>query len=94
VPQVLALLEHTLGNHTDAIAHAEEAVRMSDRIGFARSAADARLLLASALLARGKPRDREPALTVARDAQRTAARLGMRLLGRSSAQLLKQQQGK
>ncbi len=94
VPQLLALLESARGNHAEAVAHAEAAVTMNDRIGFVRSATEARLQLAGALLERGKSKDREPALTLARDAQRTAARLGMRLLARTATLLLKANQAK
>jgi DNA-binding winged helix-turn-helix (wHTH) protein len=88
VPELLALLYSALGRHSEAVVQARAAVAMNDRVGFVRSAAEARVQLASALLAQGGAEQRAAAPALCREAQQLAARHGLRLLARKATELL------
>jgi DNA-binding NarL/FixJ family response regulator len=67
----------TLGRLDDAVADLSVAVELADRAGAPGFVAEARFHLATALLARNSPGDRDRAVHAARDADRLARALGM-----------------
>ena len=89
VSQLLGMLASLLGRHTDAVRHLEEAVQHNERAELSPRAAEARIQLATCLLEHGPGSERSRALTLVRESQRTAGRVGMRSLSRSAAHLLK-----
>jgi DNA-binding CsgD family transcriptional regulator len=74
---VLGRVALGLGRHDDALAHFTAAVSMERRVGAVPDLAVAQLGLATALVGRGRPGDRDRALPRAEEALRTARRLGM-----------------
>jgi DNA-binding winged helix-turn-helix (wHTH) protein/tetratricopeptide (TPR) repeat protein len=89
VPQLLSRLCSALERPAEALEHARAALVMNERVGFVRSTVESQLELSRCLLTSSASTDREHALGLAREAQRTAARLGMRLSARAASALLR-----
>jgi class 3 adenylate cyclase/tetratricopeptide (TPR) repeat protein len=80
VDRYLGLLSATMARTEEAIDHLETALDLATRMGDRPHAAFVRHDLATALLDRGRPDDRERALELFGQALDTAEELGMRLL--------------
>jgi DNA-binding winged helix-turn-helix (wHTH) protein len=89
IAQLLASICAARGEHAQAAGHAEAALVASERAGYVVRACEARVALAAALFAKGSARDEEHATVTAREAQRSASRLGLRSIARRAALLLK-----
>jgi hypothetical protein len=89
VPQLLGMLAAALGRHDEVVGHFETGIAMNERAGFVPRTAEAELRLAEYLLAHGDVAGRERAVVLAKQAQRTAIRVGMRSMARSAGGLLK-----
>ncbi|MET0341398.1 MAG: AAA family ATPase [Polyangiales bacterium] len=89
VPQLLGMLAIALERHGEARAHLEAGLARNEQAGFVARVAETELLLSTHLLEHGNAADRERALTLARKAQRTAVRIGMRSVARRAAGILK-----
>jgi DNA-binding CsgD family transcriptional regulator len=76
MPRFLGVLASALGEHDAADRHLTEAVRMEERIGAIPFVAYAQVTHARALVARGRPGDRQRAQRLAERAAATARRLG------------------
>jgi DNA-binding winged helix-turn-helix (wHTH) protein len=88
VSQVLSRLSSLLGEHGRAVDEARTALAMCERAGLVFAANEARLQLATALLARPASSERSQAITLAREARRSATALGFpRLAGKVEALL-------
>jgi len=89
VPQLLGMLASMLGRHAEAVRHLEDALRLSERATLVLRASEVRLQLARCLLEHGADSEHKRALSLVRESQRTAGRLGARSLSRAAAELLK-----
>jgi len=87
VPHLLGMLALLSGRHADAISLLEAGIGMSERAGLGPCEADARWRLALALAQRGDAADRVRARALAKDAQASALRFGMRALARETERL-------
>jgi DNA-binding CsgD family transcriptional regulator len=93
VARVLGLMAGAFGDHDAADRHLSTAVAQERRIGALGDAAIAQLDHADALVARGRPGDRNRALTLAGAAARSAAVLGMPPVQARAEALLRQLSG-
>jgi len=87
VPHLLGMLALLSSRPGDAIPLLEAGIGMSERAGFGPCAADARWRLALALAQQGNAGDRTRARALAKEAQASALRFGMRALARETEQL-------
>jgi DNA-binding winged helix-turn-helix (wHTH) protein len=75
--QLLGMLALTLGRTAAAMTHLQAAIRRSDGAGYGLRAAEARLQLAACLAAHGGDQQRRRAVSLARQARASAARMGV-----------------